>query len=196
MPVPSHATQRMYNIQFNLLISQHVSTVFRPSSGEYNCLPNALLNCKPSYFFLHGPIFAIIILVDDNTDIHQYYVLNYHSLTHSLTHGVEPFLKSSQLCSYSRTSQHFTEPEGSLPCSQEPSTSPYSEPDQFNPYHPIPSKIHFNIVHPPTSWSSQWSLSLWHSHQYPIFIKLLNSKILKIRNCYIKLLKYDNRCMT
>jgi hypothetical protein len=42
-------------------------------------------------------------------------------------------------------------PEGSLPCSQEPST----EPDQSNPYHPILSKIHFNIVHPSTSWPSQ-----------------------------------------
>jgi hypothetical protein len=29
------------------------------------------------------------------------------------------------------------EPEGSLPCSQELSTGPYSEPDQSNPYHPI-----------------------------------------------------------
>jgi hypothetical protein len=29
------------------------------------------------------------------------------------------------------------EPEGSLPCSQEPSTGPYTEPDQSNPYHPI-----------------------------------------------------------
>jgi hypothetical protein len=43
------------------------------------------------------------------------------SLTHSLTHGAEPFLGSCQLCSYSRTSQHFMEPGGSLPCSQEPS---------------------------------------------------------------------------
>jgi hypothetical protein len=30
--------------------------------------------------------------------------------THSLTHGVEPFLRSRQLCSYSRASQHFMEP--------------------------------------------------------------------------------------
>jgi hypothetical protein len=30
------------------------------------------------------------------------------------------------------------------------------------------SKIHFNIVNPPTSWSSQWSVSFWHSHQYPM----------------------------
>jgi hypothetical protein len=40
---------------------------------------------------------------------------------HSLTHGAEPFLRSRQMCSYSRTSQHFMELEGSLPCSQEPS---------------------------------------------------------------------------
>jgi hypothetical protein len=29
------------------------------------------------------------------------------------------------------------EPEGSLPCSQEPSTSHFSELDQSNPHHPI-----------------------------------------------------------
>jgi hypothetical protein len=54
------------------------------------------------------------------------------------------------LCSHSRTSQHFMAPEGSLPCSQESTTDPYPEPYKPNPYHPILSKIHFNIVHPPT----------------------------------------------
>jgi hypothetical protein len=29
------------------------------------------------------------------------------------------------------------EPEGSLPCSQEPSSGPYREPDQSNPSHLI-----------------------------------------------------------
>jgi hypothetical protein len=33
------------------------------------------------------------------------------------------------------------EPEGSLPCSQEPPTGPYPEPDQSNPYHLILSLL-------------------------------------------------------
>jgi hypothetical protein len=43
--------------------------------------------------------------------------------------------------------------------------------NQINPIQTIPSylsKIHFNIVHPPMPWSSQWSLFLHLSHQYPI----------------------------
>jgi hypothetical protein len=32
------------------------------------------------------------------------------------------------------------------PCSQEPSTGPFREPDQSSPYHHILSKIHFNII--------------------------------------------------
>jgi hypothetical protein len=31
-------------------------------------------------------------------------------ITHSLTHGAEPFLRNCQMCSYSRNSQHFMEP--------------------------------------------------------------------------------------
>jgi hypothetical protein len=47
---------------------------------------------------------------------------------------------------------------------------------QINAIHTIPfylSKTHFNIVHPPTPWSPQWSLSFWLSHQYSICIPLL-----------------------
>jgi hypothetical protein len=47
----------------------------------------------------------------------------------------------------------FTLPEGPLQCSQEPSTGPYPEPNQFSPYHKI-SKIYFNIL-PPISRSSK-----------------------------------------
>jgi hypothetical protein len=56
---------------------------------------------------------------------------------YSLTHGAEPFFRSCQLCSYSRTSQHIMEPGGSSPRSHKPYTGPYPQPDQFNPYHPI-----------------------------------------------------------
>jgi hypothetical protein len=44
----------------------------------------------------------------------------------------EHYSRCHQFCSHSRTSQHFMEPEGSLPYSQELSTSPYAEPDQHN----------------------------------------------------------------
>jgi membrane-bound metal-dependent hydrolase YbcI (DUF457 family) len=37
-----------------------------------------------------------------------------------LTYGAEPFLRSRELCSYSRNSQHSMQLEGSLPCSQGP----------------------------------------------------------------------------
>jgi hypothetical protein len=69
--------------------------------------------------------------------------------------------------------QHFMEPEGSSPNSQELSTCLYPKPDQSSPQHPYHSKVHLNIVHPPPSWSSWWSLSFWLSQQYPICISLL-----------------------
>jgi hypothetical protein len=56
------------------------------------------------------------------------------SLTHSWSWAL---LEKLPIVSYSRTSQHFMEPGGSLPCSQEPSAGPYPEPDRSNPYHHI-----------------------------------------------------------
>jgi hypothetical protein len=134
--------------------------------------PNAKINSfnyyKTAISFLHRRHFCNCWLKRNNSYLMLLWIVITHSLTHSLTHGAEPFLRSCQLCSYWIASQRFMEPEGSLPCSQEPSTGLHSEPDQSNPYHPILSEIHFNTVHPPTSWSSQWSLSFWYSHQYPI----------------------------
>jgi len=47
------------------------------------------------------------------------------------------------------------EPEGSLPCSQEPAIGPYPEPNESSPYHPTYfSKIHSNIILPPMLRSS------------------------------------------
>jgi hypothetical protein len=36
-----------------------------------------------------------------------------------------------------RNSQHNTETEGSLPCSQQPATGLYLKPDESSPYHSI-----------------------------------------------------------
>jgi hypothetical protein len=63
-----------------------------------------------------------------------------------LTHGAEPFLRSRQLCTHSRFSQHFMEPEGSIPCSQQPSTGPYPEPYHFNPHHPSLSLLRSILI--------------------------------------------------
>jgi hypothetical protein len=41
------------------------------------------------------------------------------------------------------------EPDGSLPCSQGPTTGPRSEPDESSTHPPYFSKIHSNIILPP-----------------------------------------------
>jgi hypothetical protein len=48
--------------------------------------------------------------------------------------------EDATLC-HSRISQHFMEPEGSLPCSQVSSTSSYHEPDKSSPSCPIVSLL-------------------------------------------------------
>jgi hypothetical protein len=56
-------------------------------------------------------------------------------------------LRSCQSLCYSRIPEHFMEPGGSLPCSQEPSTS---EPVQCSPITTSYfSKINFNIIPSP-----------------------------------------------
>jgi hypothetical protein len=60
--------------------------------------------------------------------------------------------RGQKLCSYSIVSQHFIEPEGSLPRLQELSNFPVLS--QTNPVHSTSSyfyKIHLNVIHLPTS---------------------------------------------
>jgi hypothetical protein len=84
-------------------------------------------------------------------------------LYYLLTHRAQPLFRSCKLCSHSKTSQHFMEPEL---CSQEPSTDFYPEPNQSNASHPFSLKS-----------SSVWSTDLHHglpsglfSSRFPINI--------------------------
>jgi hypothetical protein len=82
-------------------------------------------------------VFGPDVLVITDTVQCSFFLTKKEQNSLSLTHGAEPFLRSCQLCSHSRTSHRFMEPEGSLPRPQEPSTGPCAEPDRSNPYHPI-----------------------------------------------------------
>jgi hypothetical protein len=61
-------------------------------------------------------------------------------------------------------------PEVHYPFHKSPFTGPYPEPDQCSPYHPILSKIHFNIIHPPTSWSSGFPTNILYAFLFFPFV--------------------------
>jgi hypothetical protein len=66
---------------------------------------------------------------------------------------------------------------------------------QTNPVHITPShlsKIHLNIIHPPMSWSSLRSLSLWLSHQQPIRVSLVPHSCYMTRQSHLRLLYCSN----
>jgi hypothetical protein len=111
----------------------------------------------------------------------------------SLTHGAEPFLGSRQLCSYSRTYQQFMKTQGSLPCSQEPSTGPYLQSDQSNPKNPSRSEascdlsqqayfLRWGIISPTTNpqaggppiFRYQWLL-IQYIRSYPSYLVAVSS---------------------
>jgi hypothetical protein len=53
--------------------------------------------------------------------------------------------RSRQSLTYSRISQNFFEPEGSLPHSQKLSIGPYPKSDQFSPYRSLPPRSIFTL---------------------------------------------------
>jgi hypothetical protein len=96
-----------------------------------------------------------------------------HTYTFLLTHGAEPFLRRSQMCSFSRISQRFMEPEGSLSCSQELSTGPYPEPDHSNPYHPTLSILILSThlcLHLPSGLFPSGVPPISYMHSSPPFV--------------------------
>jgi hypothetical protein len=61
-------------------------------------------------------------------------------LTYLLTYlstELSPSWEAANFVAIEEIPSNVKEPEGSSPCSQEPSTNPYPKPVQSNPYHPI-----------------------------------------------------------
>jgi hypothetical protein len=118
---PSEAAFTSHSWLCNMTEVQVAEWQQKNARSPHNCIPANSLAVACSYGCSSLHVIFIKINIQNTTFIR----------------GAEPFLRSRQLRSYPRTSQHFMEPEGSLPCSQDPPTRPYPETDQSNPYHPI-----------------------------------------------------------
>jgi hypothetical protein len=106
-------------------------------------------------------------------DSDQSLLFHTHSLTHSLME-LSPSWDPANCAATQEIPSVLWNPKVHYRVHKSPPLVPTQ--NQINPIRTIPpylSKIHLNIVHPSTSWSSQWSLPLWISHQYPICIPLL-----------------------
>ena len=93
-------------------------------------------------------------------------------------HGVEYFLRSWQVHSYSRHSPRFMEPEGSLPRSQEPTTCPYPEPNRSSPCPHPASRRSILILSPVYAWVFQVVCSVFILRPIratcPVYLSLLD----------------------
>jgi hypothetical protein len=109
--------------------------------------------------------------VTSPTDL--FWLIDLYSYLKYITKWSRVLLEKLILAQLLTNSPPFMEPECSLPCSQEPATGPYPEPDESNPnLPPYFPKIHFNIILSPTPWSSEWSLLFRIPNQ--IFVRIYN----------------------
>jgi hypothetical protein len=92
----------------------------------------------------HGPyIWFLVSRFEFALNFMSSYFFFFLKFTNNYIYGPEHYSRVHQLWGY----QHFMEPEGSLPHSQELSTCSYPVPDQSSPYHPI-LPLQYPSTHP------------------------------------------------
>jgi hypothetical protein len=109
-----------------------------------------------------------VLNVDKTWDVINYFLASTLAITHSLVE-LSPCSEAANYAATQELPSILWNPKVHCRVHKTPSLVPILS--QIDPVHIIPSyfsKIHFNIVHPPMSWSSWWCLSFWLSHQYPI----------------------------
>jgi hypothetical protein len=102
-----------------------------------------------------------------NADVHSSELTSHYVYSHSLME-LSPSWEAANCAATEEISSILWNPKVYYRVQKSPKLVPILS--HINLIHTIPSyisKIHFNIVHPPTSRSSQWSLTFWLPHQYP-----------------------------
>jgi hypothetical protein len=108
-----------------MLTAVQIFTDFMDTIPSWEAASSSATACLIAKFLL--TLASTVILGPESHGTHDYILLSHGSGS----------LQTTLLLSHSRTSQHFIEHEGSLPCSQEPSTGSCLKPDQSSTYHPI-----------------------------------------------------------
>jgi hypothetical protein len=83
-------------------------------------------------------------------------------LTYLLTELSPPW-EAANCAAIQEIPSNFKKPEGSSPCSQEPSTGPYPEPVWSSPYHPI--KAYLYIIKKIISYHTENTLCVYYEDQ-------------------------------
>jgi hypothetical protein len=123
-----------------------LTTLFQNILGKFhpvhNLMPNVLRLNLVMFSGLPGllkvNIFGNFFSLQSLTDISSFFDPN------NYLYGTEHYSRGHQLSSHLIVSQHFMEPQSSLPHSQELSICPYPEPDKSSPLRP---ELHYlNIL--------------------------------------------------
>jgi hypothetical protein len=93
--------------------------------------------------------------IPDGSNFNNYH---YENLKSYLLTKVSPSWEAANCAAIQEIPSNFKEPEGSSPCSQEPSNGPYPQPVRSSPYPPILSLRSILILPTHLRWGFKWKL--------------------------------------